>query len=56
MVRRLWPLLRITGQRTTDTQYDPVYGLPRHRVEEWLARNPRLSEQYEVELRRRYYQ
>ncbi len=28
-------------------EYDPVYGLPRRAVEEWLARNPRLREEYE---------
>jgi hypothetical protein len=28
--------------------YEPVYGLPRRAVEEWLARNPRLKEEYEV--------
>jgi hypothetical protein len=30
-------------------EYEPVYGLPRRRVEEWLACNPHLREQYEVE-------
>jgi hypothetical protein len=33
----------------TPTEYDPVYGLPRRAVEEWLARNPRLRQEYEVE-------
>jgi GrpB-like predicted nucleotidyltransferase (UPF0157 family) len=28
-------------------EYEPVYGLPRRAVEEWLARNPRLREEYE---------
>jgi hypothetical protein len=30
-------------------EYDPVYGLPKARVEEWLARNPRLKETYAVQ-------
>jgi len=36
-----------------DTKYDPVYGLSRQSVEDWLARNPRLRDEYEAELRRR---
>jgi hypothetical protein len=31
------------------TEYDPVYGLPQRAVDEWLARNPRLREEYTVE-------
>jgi hypothetical protein len=34
-------------------QYDPVYGLPRRSLEEWLARNPDVKDEYEAELRRR---
>ena len=30
-----------------EPEYDPVYGLPRRAVEDWLARNPRLREEYE---------
>lgn len=32
---------------------DPIYGLPRQSIERWLARNPRLREEYDTELRRR---
>jgi hypothetical protein len=34
-----------------DVEYDPVYGLPRRSVEEWLARNPRLRKEYEAARR-----
>jgi hypothetical protein len=34
-------------------RYDPVYGLPRRAVEEWLARNPGIRDEYEAELRAR---
>jgi hypothetical protein len=30
-----------------DGEYEPVYGLPKRSVEEWLARNPQLRERYE---------
>src|SRR3954469_16343395 len=33
--------------------YDPVYGLPRRAVEEWLARNPAIRDEYEAVLRAR---
>src|SRR5688572_7920797 len=50
-------LLRFFGvSRGTDSirdQYDPVYGLPRRAVEDWLARNPQIREEYEAVLRAR---
>jgi hypothetical protein len=30
-------------------EYDPVYGLPRRAVQEWLAHNPRLRKEYAVQ-------
>jgi hypothetical protein len=45
-------LLRLAGlsggTHSTRDQYDPVYGLPRRAVEEWLARNPKIREEYEA--------
>ncbi len=29
--------------------FDPVYGLPKHAIDEWLARNPKLREEYELQ-------
>jgi hypothetical protein len=41
-----------TGESTSaQAEYEPVYGLPRRAVEEWLARNPQLREEYEVQQR-----
>jgi osmotically-inducible protein OsmY len=34
-------------------EYDPIYGLPRRAVEEWLARNPQLSEEHDAALLQR---
>ena len=36
------------GPASPPVEYDPVYGLPRRAVEEWLARNPQLREEYKV--------
>ena len=32
-----------------ESEFEPVFGLPRHEVEAWLARNPHLRQQYEVD-------
>ncbi|MDB5310451.1 MAG: Lactate 2-monooxygenase [Gemmataceae bacterium] len=54
MLRRLSRLLGTAGPDPPgDVDYDPVYGLPRHAVEEWLARNPQLREEYEAALHAR---
>jgi hypothetical protein len=49
MLKRLWRLFRIAAESAeSHEEYDPVYGLPKRAVEEWLARNPQLREEYEV--------
>ena len=45
-------LRRMFGRAETtppEIEFEPVYGLPRHEVEAWLARNPHLRQQYEVD-------
>ncbi len=44
---------RSGGADSIRDRYDPVYGLPRLAVEEWLAHNPKLREEYEAVLRAR---
>jgi hypothetical protein len=34
-------------------KYDPVYGLAQRAVDEWLARNPAIRDQYDDTLRTR---
>jgi hypothetical protein len=49
MFRRLLKLLGFSRDDSIpQPEYDPVYGLPRRSLEEWLARNPQLREEYEV--------
>ncbi len=31
-----------------DIEYDPVYGLPKRAVEQWLEHNPQLRQEYEI--------
>jgi hypothetical protein len=40
-----------TGAASTSSadEFDPVYGLPRRAVDEWLARNPQLQREYTME-------
>ena len=49
MLKQLARLFGLTPESaSTDTEFDPVYGLPKRAIEEWLERNPRLREEYEV--------
>lgn len=48
MLRRLKFLGFSSDAPIPQPEYDPVYGLPRRSLEEWLARNPQLREEYEV--------
>jgi hypothetical protein len=41
------------GSDFTRDEYDPVYGLPRRAVDEWVARNPTLKTEYAAVLRAR---
>jgi hypothetical protein len=50
-------LLRLVGLSAgTDPdrdQYDPVHGLQRRAIEQWLERNPAIRDEYETDLRAR---
>lgn len=50
MFRRLLKLLGFSrDDPIPQPEYDPVYALPRRSLEEWLARNPQLRKEYEVQ-------
>jgi hypothetical protein len=52
MLKRLGRLIGAAADSVwPHTEYDPVYGLPKWSVEEWLARNPRIRPEYEAALR-----
>lgn len=33
--------------------FEPIYGLPKRSLDEWLSRNPRLKKEYDAKLRAR---
>jgi hypothetical protein len=46
-------LLRFFGIVKDDSELDnfePIYGLPKRSLDEWLSRNPAFKEKYESEL------
>jgi hypothetical protein len=50
-------LFRLLGEGSNPARppvaYDPIYGLPKSVIDAWLAHNPELRRQHEVELLRR---
>jgi hypothetical protein len=54
MRRSLLRLVGLSGGIDPNREkYDPVYGLPQRAVDEWLARNPEIRDEYEATLRAR---
>ena len=50
MLKRLGALFGVAARPPSPyEEFEPVYGFPRREVEEWLARNPRLREEYAVQ-------
>lgn len=46
-------IVRLLGPNTDSTELDkfePIYGLPKRSLDEWLSRNPQLKKDYEREL------
>jgi hypothetical protein len=44
---------RDLGKKGLEPEYEPVFGLPKRRVQDWLAQNPGYRAVYEAELRKR---
>jgi hypothetical protein len=53
MWKRLLRLARHTRHEATLDKFDPVYGLAKEAIDEWLSRNPALKQRHEAELTRR---
>jgi hypothetical protein len=52
----MWQFLKRLFTRSDGTpliEYDPIYGLRRGAVDEWLARNPIIKVEYDAMLRSR---
>lgn len=56
MIKCLMRFLGIIADDREDTELDnfePIYGLPKRSLDEWLSQNPALKKDYEAELRAR---
>lgn len=53
MFKSLRRLFGIERGSPVNGQYDPIYGLPRRAVDEWLKHNPVLKQEYDAMLRAR---
>lgn len=50
MFKPLMRYLRNFSKASDIDKYEPIYGLPRHSLQEWLSKNPLLKKDYENEL------
>lgn len=56
MIKYLMRFLGLIADDREDSELDkfePIYGLPRRSLDEWLSRNPALKKDYEAKLRAR---
>ena len=53
MLKSLSRLLGIAQKRPEPPEFEPIYGLPRRSLDAWLARNPKLKQEYEAKLKSR---
>jgi hypothetical protein len=50
MFKSLLGFLGMTADSTELDKFEPIYGLPKRSLDEWLSRNPKLKKEYEREL------
>jgi hypothetical protein len=50
MLKSLFRLFGIDADSTELDKFEPIYGLPKRSLDEWLSRNPKLKKEYEREL------
>jgi hypothetical protein len=51
MIESLSRLFGIAADEKDLDNYEPIYGLPKHSLDGWLARNPILRQEYDAKLR-----
>lgn len=56
MIIRLLQLCGLANYSTTTQSHEPVFGLPKRSLEEWLERHPSMRPKYDAELERRIKQ
>jgi hypothetical protein len=50
MLRSMTSLLGLGKKPTELDKFEPIYGLPKRSLDEWLSRNPQLKKDYDEEL------
>jgi hypothetical protein len=50
MIKSLLRFFGIVKDEGKLLQFEPIYGLPRRSLDEWLSRNPGLKKDYEAAL------
>jgi hypothetical protein len=50
MLKSLLRFFGIVKDNSDLDNFDPIYGLPKRSLDEWLSRNPTLKTKYESEL------
>jgi hypothetical protein len=50
MLKSLYRFAGIDTDSTELDKFEPIYGLPKRSLDEWLSRNPKLKKEYEREL------
>ena len=52
MIRKLLRWFGLVNAEAGYEEFEPVYGLPKRSLEEWLSRNPSMRERYAADLAR----
>jgi hypothetical protein len=50
MLKSLFRFFGIAKESAELDKFDPIYGLPKRSLEEWLSRNPTLAKEYKAKL------
>ena len=51
MIESLSRLFGFVADEENFENYEPIYGLPKQSLDEWLSRNPKLRQEYDATLR-----
>lgn len=54
MLKSLFRFFGIVKDSPELHEFEPIYGLTRPALEDWLSRNPILKQEYEAKLRAHY--
>ncbi len=50
MFKSLFRVFGIGADESELDKFEPIYGLPKPSLDEWLSRNPELKKKYDIEL------